>query len=118
MSWPFPQLVEPLAHDRPENGVPHGGEAEREQIGRGGVGRGLGGIGQPVRRGEMGLRHAHPGRGCVHPRDEGIQSGAVGVREGICRIRPRRQQQRLQQLTYREHVPWVQRRVSPPYFQA
>ena len=43
------QVVEPQVHDRPEDRVPHRREAEREQVGRRGVGRGLGGIRQPVR---------------------------------------------------------------------
>ena len=57
------------------------------------------------------MRHAHPDRGRVHPCDEGVQAGTVGVREGISRVRPRRHQQRRQQLLRREYVSRVQRRA-------
>jgi hypothetical protein len=58
----------------------------------------------------MGVLHAHLGRRRVHPRNEGIQPGTVGVRQGVRRIRPRRQQQCLEQFLCREHVSRAQRR--------
>ncbi len=106
-------MVEPLVHDRPEGREPHGGQAEGEQIRGCGVGGGLGRIRQPVGRGEVGVRQAHPRRGRVQARDEGGQPRAVGVSERVRRVGSRGQQQGLQQLLCGQHVTRVKRRALP-----
>jgi len=89
--------------------------AARPRVSRseGGVGGRLGRIRQPVGRGEVGVRQAHPCCGGVQARDEGGQARTVGVRERIRRVGSRRQQQGLQQLLRGQHVTGAKRRALP-----